>query len=430
MRRKGVILLFFSILYVFIYFCNVNIENNKNDIVEYSGVVKNIENKKYNKYYYIDDILIIDGRRNLEKKGNYKDIEIGDKVIVRGYIKDLENWFFDEFNYGQYLKSKGIKKCVILKSYKIIGEDIFYKYINNVRTYIINANRFLYKDNSKLLNSIIIGFKEDYSANDRYLYSDSGTSHIIAISGMHIGLICCLLILVIGKINSLRSLVIISILLFLYYKLVGEGISIFRAIFMFIVMKLTFFIDKRGDTVNLLCIIASYSLYQNPYIIYNLSFQLSFLSVASLVIYNKYMTKYLYSGILTSSVSVMVLISPILLYRFKELSLVSIAGNLVVLPVIALVVILDIISLSFYSFNLSTSIYLSKINMFIIDGINYILKYVCNFGANNIYIKEIGFIYIIIYYLTLILFTLIIHVYYIKNNRYQIQWHPYYKGKT
>src|SRR3712207_683234 len=115
---------------------------------------------------------------------------------------------------------------------RIVSESFFYKNLGELKSYLVDTNRKLYKSNSDILNAILLADKTTLSQEDRYIFSDSGTSHIMAVSGLHVGIICSIMLIFIGKVNSYERLIILTCFLYFYNLLVGGGPSITRAISM------------------------------------------------------------------------------------------------------------------------------------------------------------------------------------------------------
>lgn len=412
MRRFGIFLL--AITIVFSIYKTKNNEHNEygleNSTLE--GVVSNKIEKKKSIEYYIGDTLAVDlGKKN-------KKIEIGDKVEIYGKSQNLNHLFLRGFDYGSYLRSKGINRSIIISSYKVNGSDNFFYNLGKVKKYIIKSNRMIYKENSDLLNAILVGDKSGIDNEYRYLFLDSGTSHIMAISGLHIGIIIGFLTVVFGRINTFKKLALISSALYMYNLLVGGGSSITRAIILYIIVCFCSLLDKRVDIINILSIMASMILLKNPYVIYNISFQLSYLSMISIVIFMKYIDKYIYSKIISGTIASSILTGPIILYYFNSYSLVSIMGNLVMIPIIGLIIILDVFSLLLFYLWKEIGIIIAKVNAEIINISLSLLSKIGNDGVNTIEFKNMDLKILLIYYLSTFSLVVYLEIKYINKNKF------------
>lgn len=432
MRRYGLLILIVSLFLGFLDFrrdiLNKNIEETSEKNFEVSSVVKNIVESENTLQYYIGDSLFVYYKSKQNR--NNKDIKIGDKVIVRYISKDMEKLYIKEFNYGRHLKSKGIKKYGNIMGISVIGKNKFYYLIGLIKTKVIEINRFLYKEKSDIINAIVIGDKSGLKRDVKYIFSDSGTSHIMAVSGIHISVIIGFMAVFLGKVNSIRRLILISSILLFYNAIVCGGASILRATLLYVLIVTSSFIDKKADIINMLSIIASVLIIKNKYIIYNISFQLSFLSLASIVIFNKYI-KYLIVGksiisdrtitsgireIIFTSISANIFTIPIVIYYFKEISLVSVIGNIIAVPIVGMIIILDIISVIIFKVSLNLSVMISSVEDSLIYVMIESLKKVGGFGVHNFEVRNPNIHLMIFYYMIIFFTALYLEYFFVKKN--------------
>lgn len=368
------------------------------------GVIRNITQKKRSVEYDLGEVLVSD----FNKKRKFR---IGDKVSCRGKEEDLNDLKIEDFDYGRYLRSKGIKRLIRAKFIRRVEEDGFYSHLGRVKIWVRDRNRHLYKEESNLLNAMLIGDRSSMTEYEKGIFKDSSTSHIMAISGLHISIIAGLVIVVLGGITSVEGLFLILVVLNTYALLVGGGPSVYRAIDLIGFFYLSRFLDLKLDLANILGIIAGVMIMENKYIIYNVSFQLSFLALLSIGIYTKYLSRLISLGIVSSTLAVSILTMPVVLYTFKSVSIMGILGNLIILPFIGVILVLDILSL--------------VLNSHIIAEVNSTLLRICVnsldrvgvYGANNIEIKEADMFYLLIYYIFIIVFSLGLEYYFIKKNK-------------
>lgn len=208
---------------------------------------------------------------------------VGLKVNVDGKFNSLNSMKFDDFDYGKYLRSNGYEGVINLNDYKVIGESKIFKYLGRLKIHIRSTTRYLYKVNSDFINSLILGEKYEMTSEQKEVFSRTGTSHIIAISGLHTGILCVFIAILIGKINKYYKLIILISLLTLYSMMIDKSPSIIRAIFFTAILYLSIFTDRKRDGISTLSFIGIFLVINNPYIIYNISFQLSFLSTLSII---------------------------------------------------------------------------------------------------------------------------------------------------
>ncbi len=141
------------------------------------------------------------------------------------------------------------------------------------------------KLNAELLKGVLLGKRGDVPTETLDIFRNSGTFHVLAVSGLHVGLVAffCYFGLSIfrmpKKIVSLLTILAVVI----YACLVGFRPSVFRASLMAILFLFASIIDRDADIYNLLAVAASVLLLINPTQVWDVGFQLSFVAVASIV---------------------------------------------------------------------------------------------------------------------------------------------------
>ena len=393
MRRPLLIVFIFLLLISFIYTNNRPLDNIKDkEIITIEGVVKDkVEKDKYDQYK-VEKYLVNDYSRKL-------DIKIGKIVKINGSIKSLDKMNFDDFNYGRYVKSMGYKGIISIKRYTTIGENRFYTVLGKVKFSLRDTFRYLYKDKSDFINSLLLGQKENLTEQEKEMFSKTGTSHIIAISGLHTGVLCTMIAIIIKGINKFYKLLILTIMMALYSIMVGFSPSVARSIVFVVIMYMAIFLEEKRDGICTLSLIGTFLIINNPYIIYNTSFQLSFLATLSIIYFYKIINKYLKVGIISISLSANILTWPIIYYVFKGLPILFLVGNVIVVPVIGVIMNLSIISIIIFQFSVLISKFLAYLNKSIIIVVYYLLDKLAMTKLAYIEIDNPKLFYVTFYYI-------------------------------
>ena len=415
MRRP--LLLIFILLLILGFFItkdreldNIN-EDTKTTI---TGVVKDKKEKSKYTQYIIDGYLVNDYKRKYELK-------IGKVVSVQGKLKDLDRMNFDDFNYGRYIKSCGYKGVIYSDYFKVIGQNKFYINLGQLKMYMRDTFRYLYKDTSNFINSFLLGMKDDLTQEENEMFSRTGTSHVIAISGLHTNIICILIAYVIRGINKLYKLFILMIIMVLYSIMVGFSPSIVRAVAFVAVMYLAVFLFKKRDGITTLSLIASVLIINNPYTIYNVSFQLSFLATLSILYFNKIIKKRLKFDIVSMTIAANILTMPIVYYVFGGIPVLSILGNIVIIPFIGIIMNLSIFSILFFEFNLNITKVIVYINKTLINMVYYILDKLSQIEIGYIEVENPSMTYVIIYYVLIFSYMIYRELKTMKEQENEIQ---------
>ena len=419
MRRPFLIIFIILLIVSFIY-TNTNAINTDygNEDIEIIGIVKyKKEKERYNEY--------IVGKFVVRDYTKYKKIKVGSEIKLTGKFKDLNKMSYESFDYGRYLRSMGYKGLIYLKDYSIVGNNLMYEYIYKAKSYISNTIRYLYKTNSDFINSMMLGQKDDLSQNEKLMFTRTGTSHIIAISGLHTGILSGLIIFMMGKINKIYKLIVLSTMMFIYSAMVGNSPSIIRAIMFMISLYLSFFLDRKMDKISTLSFIGILFVINNPYIIYNISFQLSFLATLSIIYFYGYINNKLNIKIISLTLSANILTIPIIYYNFEGIPLVSILGNIIIVPFVGIIIYLAMLSLILFNINIYISSIVVHINRFILETIYVLLEKISNLDFAYIAIEEPKLYYVIIYYIVVFLYMIYKEAKTKKEQSHELQ--GYYK---
>jgi len=203
-----------------------------------------------------------------------------------------------------------------------------------------------------ILNAIILGERQNLSAHTRDVLVYSGTVHIIAISGLHLGIVAfmILLLLKIMKIPRKPRYTLTILLLIFYCLLTGANTPVLRSTVMATILLLSYFLEREVNIYNSLSLAALIILTVNPWQLFEVSFQLSFLSVISIVwlspkiksLFPEKLNKISWIRFLTSVFSVSFAawlgLLPLIAYYFRILSPITILANMIIVPYMTIIV--------------------------------------------------------------------------------------------
>lgn len=270
-------------------------------------------------------------RQEKEKFSSY--FKLGDVVKVRGkFSKILKNTTNHLFNYQEYALRKRMVYSIHVESIVKIGDNrnVLYALKNFINTYF---DHFCYGGYLKL---ILLGDKVEVSKKVMDSFRDNGISHLFAISGMHVSLLTSILLKIFSffKIGENRRYFFTCLFLLLYLLLVGTSPSILRAFFFFLLLTINKIYYFHIDTKNIFWVTLAITLFIDPYFIYDIGFQYSFLISFTLIISSELLNQYsnyFLSLLITSIISFCISI-PITTYHFYQINLLSVIYNLFYVP--------------------------------------------------------------------------------------------------
>ena len=313
-----------------------------------------------NIYRFSEKTLQIDNR-----------IRFGEIISFRSSIKSIRNFMNPgAFDYKRFLKLKNIygtayadpKKIKILTRADQIGflSQLLRK-VERVRT---NYYRFIMKEHTetrKIMASLITGKKEIISQDMRDLFSKSGISHLLAISGLHLSIVSILffyffygllsyipVLLIAGRSKKIAG-VLSVIPLILYAVFSGFSPSTQRALIMIIVLLFSFISEKEKDILSSLSVAGILILIIDSAALFSISFQLSFAAVIFIVYGVSLLDRlfFIYKKNLFSKTVLMMFVTffaslgtlPLTAHYFNIVSAIALISNLIAIPVIGFIVL-------------------------------------------------------------------------------------------
>ena len=215
----------------------------------------------------------------------------GDEVVLEGKLFRPFS-FSKDFDYREYLNRRGIYSILSVKkgnAIKYLGhnkgsrvKDFTFKLKHRARETFDN---YLSKSSAAVLNAVILGEREHLPKAIKENLIKTGSVHIIAISGLHVGIVAFILLALLRMLRTPRKLQYgVTILTLIFYCiLTGARLPVVRATTMAAILLFGYLLERDVNIYNSLAIAALLILGLNPAQIFDASFQLSFLSVLAIV---------------------------------------------------------------------------------------------------------------------------------------------------
>ncbi|NNK83930.1 MAG: ComEC/Rec2 family competence protein, partial [Desulfobacterales bacterium] len=283
-------------------------DSNKWNII--GTIDQSVEKVKYNQKFILsaetlernNQKFFVTGKIRVTVRGDEPVLSFGDRISFNAKIKSLKNFKNPGgFDYKKYMAFKSVFGSSYTHGEKVTlinknQDRTVRREINNVRqrisTFIENEGGGSHQG---VLKALIIGERQQVSQTLRDAFNRAGVGHLLAISGLHIGIVASVVFIFLSWILSRfkvllfnawvkKGAAIISFFPVLAYGLLsGMAPSTTRAVIMVGVFLMTFLFEREHDLMNTLAVAAMLILIANPPAIFSISFQLSFSAVASII---------------------------------------------------------------------------------------------------------------------------------------------------
>ncbi len=282
------------------------------------------------------------------------DIRLGSVVTLTGTLRALSQATNPgEFDYRAYCAVQEIyflvEDATISRSseaYNVLGDALFRLREAGVTL----LKKYLTKEDAGVLSAMLLGERAGLETADRQLFQQSGISHILAISGLHISLLGMGFYRILERMRLpyVINMMCVIMLMALYGVMTGMSSSACRAILMFAIKLNARRVGRTYDMLTALSVAAVCILIEQPRYVFHAGFRLSFGAVIGMgcvapvleSVYGKGRRKGITGKVrrsLYGSLSVALVTLPILLYHYYEYSVYSVFLNLVILPTVGVV---------------------------------------------------------------------------------------------
>ncbi|MDR1518507.1 MAG: ComEC family competence protein [Dysgonamonadaceae bacterium] len=277
----------------------------------------------------------------------------GDKIVFRATFQPFRNLGNpDDFDYVRFMEMRGFAGSAYIADGKwiltdekalspsILAQQMRSKILEFFRSFQLSPDQYAF------LSAVTIGDKGSLSDDVKDAFNASGTSHVLAVSGYHVGVIYLILTFLLGFMGGSRRQRVIKqtmiiVALWVYVFITGLPISVIRSAIMLTVFCMGNIVSQKGFTYNTMAIAAFLILIFNPCKFFDLGFQLSFASVFSILYFqpklsrffnpkNKYL-RYVWQLFIVS-LAAQIAVFPIVLYYFGTFPTYFFIANVLVVP--------------------------------------------------------------------------------------------------
>ena len=296
----------------------------------------------------------------------------GDILLVETSIHRGDT--LGDFDYGMYLRRQGIVGTAWAHrgNWQIVGHQP----IKGIKAMAQQCQQFLHKQYQKMgvdgkelgiMSALTLGYREELDKEVQQSFSASGAMHVLAVSGLHTGIVWGILMWVLTLGGWCKPMyeekgkrwllgVVILVLLWIYAFVTGLSPSVMRSALMLSFWELTYLMERHTSRWNPILAAAVIILLINPLALWSVSFQLSFAAVMGIMLIASWMQQHIrlrsswskyFGGLLIVSIGAQLATMPLTLYYFGQTSNYFALTNLIVIPLAYIVLLLGLSTLAF-----------------------------------------------------------------------------------
>ena len=365
------------LLFFFIGISSVSINDNRNydsfyeyHLEENSTVILQICTilKPGNYYHkYEANVIKVDGTKatgivllNIKKDSISTNLKVDNQILLKPVLKELIPPLNPhQFNYKSYLAKQGIHHQLFTEKNQFLRLNsktstlfgLSAKFRNRIQE---SLKKYNFKNNElAVINALLLGQRQDISKELIKDYQRAGAIHILAVSGLHVGVILLILSFLFKPVEKLKygkfiKTVIIVFLLWMFAFIAGLSASVVRAVtmFTFLAIGMSF---KRKNVVEFSFISSMFFLLLiKPMFLFDVGFQLSYLAVFGILwtqpkIYALWKPRFkgvdFFWQLFTVSIAAQIGILPLSIYYFQQFPGLFLASNLVIIPFLGAILV-------------------------------------------------------------------------------------------
>lgn len=295
------------------------------------------------------------GRVLLYLPGGSPEMGYGDVLRVKGRVFMPETpGNPGQFDYGEYLYDRGIWGIVALKDWGGVekigtgGGNPVAGIALGIKQKLMEINRStLSPEHAALVNGIVFGSRGEIDQRTGEIFSETGVVHILSVSGLHVGLVAAGVLASLSLLGMQRAgFPVLTVVLVIYTFITGMGPAVVRSSIMAWIQIMGHQLGRERDWVTTLSASALIILVFSPRSLFDPGFQLSYAATWGILHLGRMVDSWLASrglkrpwvrGTISVSLGAQIGTLPLVAYYFNIVSLISIAANLLVVPLVGII---------------------------------------------------------------------------------------------
>ena len=356
------------------------------------------------------------------------DWHYGDRIVLRGELKTPPE--AEDFSYREYLARQGVYSYMPYAQASLLESGqgnsfntAIYKFKERALGLVY---RFFPDPEASLLAGILLGVETGIDEDVEQAFRDTGTAHIIAISGFNVTIVAGLFSTIFGRwLGRVRGAVAAALAIAVYTLLVGADAAVVRAAIMGGLALFARQVGRRQQGINTLAITAAVMAFFNPMVPGDVGFQLSFTATLGIILYADPFQRVFVSlasrrlpeatvkrlagpisEYILFTLAAQIAVLPVIVYHFKRFSLSSFPANLAILPLQPPIMIVGgaAVLLGLVFFPLGQLI--AFVTWPFVACTIRVVEWFAQFSGGVLIFGEVSWIFVIFYYLVLLSLTL------------------------
>ena len=296
----------------------------------------------------------------LEKSPKSKQLKPGERLVFNRSPQMVENYGNPfEFDYKSYLARKKIYRQVYIPDQnwqlvEVAGDFSLSVFAENIRLQLLQIYRQqnLGKNEMQILSALTLGYKRELDPETRRVFASAGAMHVLAVSGLHVGIIYLMLGVLLGFLRRQKSgrvlfVLLVVVALWFFAFITGLSPSVSRAATMFTFVVAGNNMRRQTNIYNNLAASAFVLLLINPNNLFEVGFQLSYCAVFGIVFLQPRFEKLItipykvprwFWQLLTVSVAAQIATFPVSVFYFNQFPVYFWISNLFVIPAVMLLI--------------------------------------------------------------------------------------------
>lgn len=400
--------------------------------VSVTGSVYKISESEYGVTVYLKKVYVekTECKKLIVYADSAEGIKIGNAVVVKGSFNHFDvarntGNFDSRFFYmtqGIYGKVKANSIQIADTAYDFSGNTMYNlrKYFSNVLNKVCNCKagpelvEDITKDKDSVFLAMLMGDKSKLEEDVKELYSLSGISHVLAISGLHISIIGMgIYSLMRKKFRFIISAIVSLIPVLIFGMMSGFAVATVRAITMFALKLIGDVLGRNYDYTTAISFAALWMLLDCPFVLFNSGFQMSFAAIIAIMlvmekikdllkIENKISEKIIGSAIISF------IMAPVIAWNYYQLPTYSFLLNLVVVPLMSIVVTSGIFGMLAGGISINLGKILILPGAFVLEVYEFICEKINKVPFANVIVGKPELVTILIFYILFIVLIFIL----------------------